>query len=262
MGLLTKTVEVKWVQGTRKHYESKGYKWTKLYDTFKVPVKDLPPKSNIKVKVECDCCGEQKEVRYSTYIENHYLKENGKYICNKCFTKFRDILPYEEVKNRVESLKKGYKLLSKTYEGKKKPIKIQCDLGHVYETTISVVNLGSKCPVCHKLYGNRGETNPNYNPHLTDEERIENRDTLKNIKWREKVYERDNYTCQKCGEYGGRLNAHHLNGYHWDKKNRFNINNGVTLCVDCHKEYHLIFGAKNSTKNDYYRWVKDKNATI
>lgn len=42
------------------------------------------------------------------------------------------------------------------------------------------------------------------------------RRTPEYIKWRNKVYERDNYTCQKCGKRGGNLNAHHIK--HFAKK--------------------------------------------
>ena len=42
----------------------------------------------------------------------------------------------------------------------------------------------------------RGELSPQYNPNLTDEERIANRDYIEYTEWRNKVFERDNYTCQ------------------------------------------------------------------
>ena len=64
------------------------------------------------------------------------------------------------------------------------------------------------------------------------------RDTKEYKEWRTKVFERDNYTCQDCGNRGVNLQAHHI--LEWAKypKERFNIDNGVTLCVDCHKARH------------------------
>lgn len=75
--------------------------------------------------------------------------------------------------------------------------------------------------------------------------------------WRAKIYERDDYTCQVCGERskaGKRkeIHAHHIKhladiirefeiktiqdaqncGELWE------INNGITMCVDCHKMAH------------------------
>lgn len=54
--------------------------------------------------------------------------------------------------------------------------------------------------------------------------------------WRKTVYERDNYTCQQCGERGGRLQAHHLYRFAHYPELRFHIDNGLTLCRDCHKQ--------------------------
>lgn len=261
MGLLTKEVDVKWTQGVRKYYEEKGYTWTKLYDIFTIPTTDLPQKSNMRVSVQCDYCDDIKDVRYSTYLGNYQYNEVGLYACLKCISGLRDKLPLKEVRSRVKALGKGYTLLSEEYLNGKSPIKVKCPLNHVYTTTMGSIRLDCKCPICHDLFGNRGSSNPNYNPNLTDEERLENRDTSMNIKWRENIYERDNYTCQKCGDVGEKLNAHHLNGYHWDKVNRFSLDNGVTLCVECHKEYHSIYGSRDTVKEDYYKWINEEGAT-
>lgn len=53
--------------------------------------------------------------------------------------------------------------------------------------------------------------------------------------WRRAVYERDDYTCQHCGKRGGRLNAHHIKAWATHPELRYEISNGLTLCVDCHR---------------------------
>lgn len=54
--------------------------------------------------------------------------------------------------------------------------------------------------------------------------------------WREAVYSRDNWTCQNCKVRGGRLHAHHIKPKRTHPELIFNIDNGITLCVRCHKE--------------------------
>ena len=59
------------------------------------------------------------------------------------------------------------------------------------------------------------------------------------LKWRDSVFERDLYICQKCGVFNGNgkkiiLNAHHIKPFSEFEELRFEISNGITLCRDCH----------------------------
>lgn len=78
--------------------------------------------------------------------------------------------------------------------------------------------------------------NNEYDINITDEERQEKRTYLEYKEWRKAVYERDNYTCQECG-FVGYIIAHHIRPYRdCNKKEKVNINNGITLCKKCHKK--------------------------
>jgi len=53
--------------------------------------------------------------------------------------------------------------------------------------------------------------------------------------WRRKVFERDKYICQRCKKTGGYITAHHIKSFAHYPELRFEVDNGMTLCEDCHK---------------------------
>ena len=61
----------------------------------------------------------------------------------------------------------------------------------------------------------------------------------KYIDWRNKVFKRDNYTCQdkNCkSKKGCYIEAHHIKSWVKYPKLRYLISNGLTLCLICHKK--------------------------
>ena len=67
-------------------------------------------------------------------------------------------------------------------------------------------------------------------------ERMKEMDGWRYIQWRRKVFQRDNYICQKCRQKGGKLIADHIKMWLLYPELRYNINNGQTLCKDCSME--------------------------
>lgn len=59
-------------------------------------------------------------------------------------------------------------------------------------------------------------------------------------KWRRtalKVYRRDNYTCQNCGESDTEIHAHHIVPVH-SNGDKYDMGNLIALCSECHYEEH------------------------
>ncbi len=59
--------------------------------------------------------------------------------------------------------------------------------------------------------------------------------SLEYKKWRKLVFERDDFRCFDCGQKGGKLEAHHIYPFAFFPRLRFGLENGITLCEDCHK---------------------------
>ncbi len=77
--------------------------------------------------------------------------------------------------------------------------------------------------------------------------------------WRRKVFQRDGYTCRKCGQTGGYLNAHHIKSFARYKKLRFRVDNGITLCKECHNKFHAIYGITSFTASNLKEFLKGKS---
>jgi hypothetical protein len=75
---------------------------------------------------------------------------------------------------------------------------------------------------------------------------------------RTKVLERDNYTCQSCGlktEDGKTIVVHHKDRTGFGKKNKNNnMDNLITLCVQCHLKTHNphTYVGKNKKKDSAF----------
>lgn len=77
------------------------------------------------------------------------------------------------------------------------------------------------------------------------------------IDWRTYIFERDSYTCQVCNKVGGVLNAHHIKQWAYYPELRYEVNNGITLCADCHKVAHKIWSlSSNKIKHNKEEYTK------
>jgi len=79
--LITKEITIKINNRYIDFYKNKGYdvKGGKFHN---IKIEDLAKSSHYLVKVECDKCKDEKEIKYYNYINN--IEKNKIYICNKC----------------------------------------------------------------------------------------------------------------------------------------------------------------------------------
>lgn len=80
-----------------------------------------------------------------------------------------------------------------------------------------------------------GCNNPNWKGGITPiNEKI--RKSIEYKLWRKAVFERDNFTCKFCGQVGGKIQADHIKPFALFPELRFAIDNGRTLCENCHRK--------------------------
>ena len=107
-------------------------------------------------------------------------------------------------------------------------------------------------PVCSKECRAVMQHKIRYDESIPDEVRQTDRNYIPdNRVFVRTVMERDEYTCQICYKTHCKLAVHHLNGYNWDVENRYNPDNGITLCEECHKDFHRIYGRGNNTREQF-----------
>lgn len=208
---------------------------------------------NNKQPLKCKCNKCQK-ILYKSW--NVLSKGVG---CEYCFNKIRGSSlrkTIEEIK--LELIQNGTNLilLSKDYKNNKHPLLFSCKTcGNVFEKRYDDVKGGHGCSFCG-VKKRSGKNHHNYNPNITEEERLERRDQNRLKPIRNEVFKRDGYRCKVCNKKGGVLNAHHLDGYSWAIKKRFDSSNLVTLCEGHHKEFHKIYGNRNNTKEQFEEYMK------
>ena len=96
----------------------------------------------------------------------------------------------------------------------------------------------------------KGENNHNWDGGKTLES-IRIRKSFEYRLWRSSVFKRDSYTCQLCGKHGGSLCADHIKPFALFPELHFDLENGRTLCISCHRKtdtygYRAMYRPKKS----------------
>lgn len=169
--LITKKVKIKWHTTTKKHYEEKGYVFTKYRDEFEIKIDDIKQSSVQLVEFICDYCNGENQIedkhkrrQYYVYIQ---LRKDEKDCCSKCRGKKTSETVLSKPIPKDESLASKFPSLISEWSAKNEkspqefnPMTHQimwwiCKKGHEWEAKVSNrTKLGRGCPYCsgQKVY--------------------------------------------------------------------------------------------------------------
>lgn len=133
-------------------------------------------------------------------------------------------------------------------------------IGYVY------VKRGQGCEGCFKEKIS-GENSHLWKGGITSENLLF-RSSSKYKDWRTKVFIRDNYTCQCCGNsISNKLQVHHIDNFSDHEEKRIDIENGITLCEYCHdikykNSFHSIYGTRNNNVRQLIEYVDNVRKSL
>lgn len=107
-----------------------------------------------------------------------------------------------------------------------------------------------------------GENNWNWKGGKTSEnDKI--RQSVEYRQWQNAVKKRDKYTCQCCGKRYKEITVHHIFPFSDYENLRFDVDNGICLCKDCHDSrkdgaFHNVYGTQHNTPEQLREYILNK----
>ncbi len=296
--IFSKYVEVKWNSKNKSYFIDKGYAFTKMGDILTIQVEDLKPNSFVEVEFTCDYCGDtylkkwvyhQRNITRSTTINKDacdtcvgektkesnivnygvssirhvpeinekvlsYLKENNDEIQKKSKQKVLEIYGVENVFQN-EEIKDNIKNNNLINYGVEYTSQRQDVIDKVQATKVRRYGKG----INNILFVNRRKENHhNWQGGISSENHLL-RTSNDNYKWRKSVLLRDSHTCQCCGSTN-KICAHHIFNWKSYPDLRFEVDNGIVLCEQCHREFHCTYSYPNN-KEQINSFINDKMKT-
>lgn len=137
---------------------------------------------------------------------------------------------------QVSRYLKNYKIESRPFSTTGIKTRLGKKLSNESKEKIRQKAIGRRIPVeVRKKMGSKGSKNARYIDGRTPLNKLI-RHSLEYKLWREAVFERDNYKCRFCEKRGGNLQADHIKPFAYYPELRLAIDNGRTLCVECHRK--------------------------
>lgn len=198
--------------------------------------------SKIKLKNKCIDCGKKVGNKDVARCRECWLKKHSEdNFVQKC-----------ELCGKERFHRTYNKLCRECYEKQRNLLNPHClECGELLENKQAVRHLD-----CWYEYI-RGKRNPKYNSNITDDERIKKRNTFEYNEWQFSVKERDGFQCQVCGYKGNKLVSHHYYSYTAYPEIMYDKNNGICLCINCHRDFHGKYGYFRNTKEQFDEYLKN-----
>lgn len=281
--LLSKKVELKWNSKIKKHYEERGYVYSKMNDIFEVKVDDLTDGSSVLVDVKCDYCHNIYQKHWYNYLQENKKSIIHKDSCAKCKSlkakesvqltyNCDNVFQLEDVKNKICETnieKYGVNNPFQSEEIKEKIRKTNMDK-YGFESAMQSTALKERrrkycidkfgipyMPQLNKTHL-KGELSPTWKGGALRNGLFRN--TFQYRDWHDFVLKRDCYVCQCCGNKNGnghkiQLHVHHIYNFADNETLRYDKDNGICLCKECHNYFHSIYGYRNTTKSQLEEFI-------
>ena len=219
MSIISRTVYVKAWGSTIKWLKENDYSYV-VSTMVEVNIDDIPSKSMVKILRLCDDCGDEKWVTRNSIVK----PLGGEHRCVSC-----------EAKTRVGANHHQY-----TGEYYHECMEDEC-------TNKVTRKEYDRCRECSNMY--RGKEN--HYKWIEDRSTLTKRSGSQMEKWGNAVKLRDGNKCVLCKADDKPLEAHHLVAFSTDKNKGYNVENGVCLCNECHRKFHIEYGYGSNTAEQF-----------
>lgn len=293
--ILDEWIEMRWNPRNKKRLTNLGYTFTSMRDSFMCRIDDLSMGATVEVKIKCPVCLQARFVVYGNMIKTgHTLclgcsniidisglafgkwtvvsfdcvnERSARWLCRCECGVLKSVSSHNLMDGSSKScgcsrLEPGKYSLGKHPNWKGGPIALECEFcKEEYQIRRGGSRTSRFCSTkCHDAWRSENKSGPNspfWDHGKTDEERIVQRKYPEYRQYIKSVMKRDNYQCQVCGATHTELEVHHLYSYAHYPEHALNVDYGIVVCKDQHKEFHSWMGGNGveCTPADFDRWL-------
>lgn len=198
----------------------------------------------------------------------HNVRSGKQFSCTNVECSNRKPTRPVKSKARFDEILKTYEAtLVGPYRSCIQEVSIKCRCGEIFPCiphrlwlfTDNCLHSRPMCPKC-RLDSRTGENSPFYNPNKSELNRDRTEFRQKNGFY-QRVKEHFNFTCVISGRTSKEepISSHHLYNHADYVDKAHDVNNGVCITRDLHKEFHKLFGRRNNTAEQFSNFYSEKS---